>query len=64
VLGVVLFAGSFSVHDIHSWLRGVLPDVPPHLPTGSSSGSLLFQECTLGSMLGGHYTAGQAVFMW
>jgi hypothetical protein len=52
------------VQDIHSWLRGVLPDVPLHLPSGSSAGSLLYQECQLGSMLGCSYTAGQAAFMW
>lgn len=57
-------AGSFSVQDVYSWLRSVLPDVPLHMPSGSSSGSLLFQECQLGSMLGCHYTAGQAAFMW
>uniref|UniRef100_A0A383VGJ7 Bardet-Biedl syndrome 7 n=1 Tax=Tetradesmus obliquus TaxID=3088 RepID=A0A383VGJ7_TETOB len=59
----MVLQGSFSVQDVYSWLRSVLPDVPLHMPSGSSSGSLLFQECQPGSMLGCHYTAGQAAFM-
>jgi len=57
-------AGSFSLQDIHTWLRDVLPDISPHLAPGSSSAGHLFKHCQLGSLLGCQYSSGMAEFLW
>lgn len=60
----VSYAGNFNVHVFHSWLRDVLPDVPTHLPANSSTGSCLFKQSQLGTMLGCWYSDGQAKLVW
>jgi hypothetical protein len=62
------YAGGFTVADIHSWLGGVLPGIPQHLTSSSSSSSgyqyLLFKQQETGTLLGCTYTQGQATFLW
>jgi hypothetical protein len=43
----------------------VLPGIPQHLPTGSSSSNyLLFKQQENGTLLGCVYGQGQATFLW
>lgn len=60
-------AGGFSASEVHAWLGGVLPGIPQHLPSSSSSNSsnyLLFKQQDTGTLLGCIYGQGQATFMW
>jgi hypothetical protein len=59
-----MHAGGFTAADIHSWLGGVLPGIPRHLPSSSSSSCLLFKQQETGMLLGCIYGQGQATFMW
>lgn len=61
-----MHAGGFSASEIHSWLGSVLPSIPQHLPSSSSSSSnyLLFKQQENGTLLGCVYGTGQATFLW
>lgn len=53
--------------DIHSWLGGVLPGIPQHLTSSSSSSGyqyLLFKQQETGTLLACTYTQDQATFLW
>ncbi|GLC59925.1 hypothetical protein PLESTB_001554700 [Pleodorina starrii] len=59
----LLITGTFSSGDVHAWVTGLLPDIPPTLPPGQDGASFVFQNTLLGTQLLCRYRAGEARFV-
>lgn len=47
----VTHTGQFTGGDAHTWVTGLLPDIPPTLPPGQDGASYVFQNTLLGTQL-------------
>ncbi|KXZ55148.1 hypothetical protein GPECTOR_3g298 [Gonium pectorale] len=59
----LLITGSFASGDVHAWVTGLLPDLPPTLPPGQDGASYVFQNTLLGTQLLCRYRGGEARFV-
>ncbi|KAG2424531.1 hypothetical protein HXX76_014412 [Chlamydomonas incerta] len=59
----LLITGQFTGGDAHTWITGLLPDIPPTLPPGQDGASYVFQNTLLGTQLLCRYRGGEARFV-
>eukprot|EP00198_Chlamydomonas_reinhardtii_P000372 XP_001689707.1 bardet-biedl syndrome 7 protein [Chlamydomonas reinhardtii] len=59
----LLITGQFTGGDAHTWVTGLLPDIPPTLPPGQDGASYVFQNTLLGTQLLCRYRGGEARFV-